>query len=82
MLKLYVPSPNWTHAAKVGDELFVGVNGDKTNRASVNELISMNVKTKEQRVLFRSKHSEAIVQWVQANKHWVVWEDSTSLYKC
>lgn len=78
LLKLDIPSPNWTHAAKVGDELFVGVNGDKTNRASVNELISINVKTKEQRVLFRSKHLEAIVQWVQANKHWVVWEDSTS----
>lgn len=78
VMKWNVSAPNWTHASLVGNELFIAVNADQTNRASVNELLAVNVKTKKQRMLFQSAHEEAMVQWVQANNRWVVWEDSTS----
>lgn len=72
-----LPFYRYNHPVINNGNIYLCINNN-INKNSIDKLISYNIKTKKQEVLYHSRYEEAAVQWTKVNDNWLVFVDSSS----
>lgn len=70
-----IESSSVQHVAVSGEYAYIGVKTDKDSL--VNEIQKIHLKTKKKETIFKYSYKVATINDLQANKDWLVWNDST-----
>jgi hypothetical protein len=72
-----LPFSNYNHPVIHNDDIYL-CTSNISNKESINSLTQYNINTGKQVELYKSRYSEAAMQWTKVNDNWLIWVDSSS----